>query len=71
MTKPQPIATDRIIERDGRCPRDGILLRDHLRCSVCHILIGPLHYERHAIERGGRVLCGGCARGGRDARADD
>lgn len=44
------------------CPLDQLRVRDHPRCQQCHILIGPLHYEKIAYEQNGRTICGNCVR---------
>lgn len=53
-------ATERQLS-EGDCPLDNIPIRQHVRCCICTILIGPIHYARHAIERAGAIYCAECA----------
>ena len=46
---------------DGDCPLDGIPIKQHKRCYLCHILIGPKHYAHIAVERDGKTYCADCA----------
>lgn len=51
---------DELAKDSENCSICGVVIKKHLRCELCAIMVGPGHYERWLSEFRGYKLCSDC-----------